>query len=116
MNTHSSNAKAAAGFVFILAGALLLADNFGLHLPSWLLSWPMLLIAIGLVNGLKHNFKKPAAFILLFIGSVFLADRLLPGKDLDNLIVPGIIVLIGVHLLSGKNGKYFSRRDSAANG
>jgi predicted membrane protein len=84
------------GLLLLLAGGFLLAREFGLALPDWLFTWPMILIIVGLFIGLKHGFRNPAWLILLFIGSVFLTDQMLPGINLRPFILPVILIGLGL--------------------
>lgn len=63
------------GLALLVVGSLFLIDNLGANLPEWLISWPMLLIVIGLVSGTKHQFRKPGAFILIALGTVFILKK-----------------------------------------
>lgn len=71
----SSNKRALTGLVLVLVGTLLLLDNLGLafDLPRYLFTWPLILVAIGLVNAFSGNFR--AATILLGLGVLFYLDR-----------------------------------------
>lgn len=86
-----------AGLVLIGAGILLLSYKLGAPLPYWLFTWPMILLVIGLVISIKSNFTNPGGYIMLLIGSFFLLDKAYPGMDLNNYIVP--VVLIGLGIL-----------------
>lgn len=52
--THSgSESRIFIGLLLVLAGVVLIAENFNMlpnHLSHILISWPMLLIALGLFN------------------------------------------------------------------
>ena len=70
MKINSSNAKrVVTGILFVIFGLLLLLSNFYLLSPRFeeiFLSWPMLLIAIGLVSLAGRNYT--AASIIIFTG------------------------------------------------
>jgi predicted membrane protein len=84
------------GLLLLLAGGFLLAREFDLGLPEWLFTWPMILILVGLFIGLKQGFRNPTWLILLFIGSTFLVDRILPGINLRPYIFPVILIGLGL--------------------
>lgn len=86
-----------SGLFLVIAGLLLLAYKMGAPIPGWIFTWPVLLIAIGLIIGLKSNFHNPGSFIMILIGSIFLIDQQIPGIDFHNYIAP--IILIGIGLL-----------------
>jgi predicted membrane protein len=105
-NEKYSNArqmkKYAFGVVIILAGLILLLTNTGFLPYSFkhiFFSWPMLLIAIGLISLFTSESQTPG-YILLVIGGVFLLPRIL---DVDfnvmSLFWPVILIGIGVLIL-----------------
>ena len=85
------------GIILVIAGVLLLAYKMGAPIPGWFFTWPVLLIGIGILTGLKTRFRNPGAFILIIVGSVFLIDQTSPGLNFHNYIVP--VILIGVGLI-----------------
>ncbi|HSQ42296.1 MAG TPA: DUF5668 domain-containing protein, partial [Fibrobacteraceae bacterium] len=99
---HHTENKILWGGLFILAGLLLLAFNFGflpMEYKHIVFSWPSLLIAFGCSNlwG-RHSFF---GLLLLGTGLYLLAPRLgvnLPG--LNHFLVPLLLVLIGIKVLS----------------
>jgi predicted membrane protein len=70
-------------------------------------SWHVLLIAMGLFIGIRHNFRSPAWFILMVVGGVFLIQSKefandLGIKNLDSvwplaLIVLGLFFILRPH-------------------
>jgi predicted membrane protein len=97
MERRINNSRIGGGLFLLIAGVLLLAYKMGAPIPSWVFTWPVLLIAIGLFTGIKSRFHNPGSFILLLIGGVFLIDQSIPGIDLHNYIAP--IILIGLGIL-----------------
>lgn len=85
-----------SGVILLLAGVLLLAYKIGAPIPRWIFSWPMILILIGFLMGIKSGFRNPGAFILLIVGSVFLVDKLVPDLDFHNYIFPALLIGIGL--------------------
>jgi len=81
------------GFVFFLRAA-----NFDFF-PHWLFTWPMILIAVGVYTGLKHNFRGAGWLIPIIIGGIFLIDRFDIGLDLHRFIFPMIIISIGLVMI-----------------
>ena len=71
----------------------------GLGFPSWVFSWKIILIAIGLFIGLKDGFRGPTWIILVGIGSFFLLDDVFPDLDLNRLILPIVFIAIGLSLV-----------------
>src|SRR4051812_9026060 len=95
--------KAFFGIFLVLIGSLLLLKRAGFFFPNWLLSWPMLLIVIGLFTGVRHNFRNPASYILIIIGALFLLDRMIPGMNMTMFIWPVLLILFGLFMIGGHN-------------
>lgn len=103
-NRPRNNGKVFAGLILLAVGSLLLIRQFTFFFfPDWLFSWPVLLIAIGLFNGFKHDFKKPSWFIMVLIGVVFLSGRIMPWFDLRDYIWPIAIIALGLWLIVRRN-------------
>jgi hypothetical protein len=90
------NSRIWSGLILLAAGLLLLAYKMGAPIPSWLFTWPVLLILIGFISGFKSKFRNPGAFIMILIGSIFLIDESMPGIDFHNYIIPIILIAIGL--------------------
>ena len=67
----------------------------GFPLPDWLFSWHILLIAIGLFLGLRHNFRGGAWLILILVGGCFLIQDFYPKTELRRFIGPCVLIFIG---------------------
>ena len=85
-----------SGIILLIAGILLLAYKMGAPIPGWILTWPVLLIVIGLIVGIKSRFHNPGAFIMIIIGGIFLIDQTQPQLDFHNYIIPAILISIGL--------------------
>lgn len=83
----------------VCVGAGLLVRQMGVGVPDWLFNWPMLLIFIGVINGLSHAFRGPGWLILILVGTFFLVDQIIPGLDIHRYIWPGVIIVIGLIML-----------------
>jgi predicted membrane protein len=71
----------------------------GIDFPSWLFTWPVLLIALGLLGAIKHNFRPGGWYVLLAVGGIFLADRLIPGTSIRNFAWPCFIIAAGLWMI-----------------
>jgi predicted membrane protein len=99
-NNGSNNSRVLAGLFIISIGVLFFLKQAGLNLfPYWIFSWPMILIAVGLYVGIKHNFRGSGWIILLIIGSFFLLDNVLNLYSLRRYLVPAILVGVGIMLI-----------------
>ncbi|MDE0560163.1 DUF5668 domain-containing protein [Algoriphagus sp. NF] len=91
------------GFIILGLGVLLLLRKIGIFYPSWLLSWPMILIVIGLVVSIKHQFKSFFGFIMLFLGVYFLLEReFYFDFGLENYLLPLGLIALGIYLITQK--------------
>ena len=110
-NIEGQNSRVTTGLLLLVIGGLLLAFKMGAPLPRWLFSWPAIVIVIGLYVGIKSKFQNPGAFIMILIGTVFLADRSIPGINFQNYLVPIILMGIGlIFILRPKNKDYGNRK------
>lgn len=111
LNRHGGKGypRILSGILLIIAGILLLAYKMGAPVPGWIFTWPMLLIALGLLTGLKSNFHNPGALIMIVIGGVFLVDKLNPSLDFHNYILPVILIAVGLIYVMRPRNSWTSR-------
>lgn len=88
-----------AGLFLLLIGGVLLLDQMGFPLPDWLFSWHVLLIAVGLFIGLRHNFRGGAWLILILVGSCFVIQDFYPKTELRRFIAPCVLIFIGIIIM-----------------
>ncbi len=93
------------GILLIAAGGLLLFYKMGAPIPSWIFTWQMLLIALGIITGIKSNFENRGWIILVLIGGIFLLDDISPTLNLRNYIVPIILIGVGLVFLTPKKAR-----------
>src|SRR5438128_10963831 len=93
---YKSSVRVWSGLFLVGAGVLLFAFKMGAPLPAWIFTWPVALIAFGLLLCIRHRFRNAGGLILIVIGSLNLFDRLNPGLDLHRYISPVIIIIIGL--------------------
>lgn len=101
-NKSSNNGKKVVGVTILVIGLALMAKQLDVALPNWLLSWPMLLIVIGIASGIKHQFKNATWLILILIGSVFLVEKLDPELSVAKFTWPIILIGLGVFFIFGR--------------
>ena len=92
------------GIFLVIVGSLLLAHKLNAGIPDWVFTWPVLIIAIGLLNGFQHNFRNPTWFILIIVGSAFLIDQQFYELKMKELIWPGVLILIGLAFIFRRRG------------
>jgi len=95
------------GLLLLLVGGALLLRQTGYPFPSWLFGWESLLIALGLLVGLRNGFRDFSWLVMILVGAVFLADRIYPDIHLKQFAVPGIIILLGLIFILAPKGKRF---------
>jgi predicted membrane protein len=99
VNNHTKNGRVWAGLFLLGIGGVLLLKQLGIFFPYWLFSWPVILIGLGLFIGLKHGFRGPAWIILIAIGSIFLADIIVPDFKLKRYALPIGFIAFGLMML-----------------
>ena len=113
MKTYNKNnrgeSQAGLGILLVIVGSVLLALNFHwipIGIKSWLISWQMLLIVLGLIIVVTKS-DKTGGLILLFIGGFFLArEHFFMFYDMRRWFLPSLIIFIGIIFLfkDHKNG------------
>ncbi|MES2848282.1 MAG: DUF5668 domain-containing protein, partial [Bacteroidota bacterium] len=92
-----NNSRIVAGVFIIIIGLLFFVRQTDINiLPYWLFTWPMILIAIGVYLGIKHNFTGSSWLVMLIIGGFFLVDDVLDMYSLRPYLVPAILVGVGL--------------------
>ena len=104
--TRSRGSRIWIGLILFIAGFALLAQKMGAPLPTWLFSWPMILIIIGISMGIKDQFRNPGSWILLLLGFLFLADNNMEGLNLRRYIGPIILIAIGLIFILRPRGNH----------
>ena len=93
----------AFGVIILGIGLVLLFRKFGLYIPDWVLTWPMILIAVGTYTLISQQFKSFFGSVVLFIGVYFLLKREFDlDLGLDQFIWPVGLIALGVYLIFHK--------------
>lgn len=92
--------KILTGLLIIVVGIIVLMKQMGTPLPHWVLSWKTLLIGIGIIHLIKHNFKAIAGYVLILIGSVFLINDIVHNWIDPKFVWPVVIIIIGIVVIS----------------
>jgi len=114
-NRKPGSGKKWVGIVFLILGTIMFSRTLGLYIPRWVTSWPMILIAIGIFTGVRHQFRNPSSYILIAIGMLFLADRIIPEIDFHDFFFPMVIIGVGLFMIVGRNRKDFNLRNEWTN-
>lgn len=99
MSQSHLRAKILTGVLVIMFGVLFLIRTMGYSLPFNLLSWKILLICIGLVHLVKHDFKRFGGYVMILIGGVFLLNDYTDLHISTKFLWPVLIILLGVSIL-----------------
>ncbi len=93
----------AFGVIILCIGIVLLFRKFGLYIPDWVLTWPMILIAVGTYTLISQQFKSFFGSVVLFIGVYFLLKREFDlDLGLDQFIWPLGLIALGIYLILHK--------------
>jgi predicted membrane protein len=91
----------AFGFIILGIGVILLLRKLGVFIPGWVLSWPMIFIAIGTFAIIKHEFRSFFGFIMLFFGAYFLLKEEFDFDfGISQYIWPLGLIALGVYLIT----------------
>ncbi|MEN9999034.1 MAG: hypothetical protein RI922_2024 [Bacteroidota bacterium] len=99
MEKNHRNSKVVGGLIVIAAGVLILLNQMGFAFPPFLLSWKMILIAVGFVMLIKHNFQKTSAYVLIAIGTVFILNDFFPDIIETRFFWPILIIGVGISMI-----------------
>ncbi len=98
--------KILGGLFIVIVGSLFLARELGVLIPDWVFSWKMLLIAIGLITGIKHNFRHMSWIVLVLVGGVFLLCDFNPGIAIKPILWPVLVIAFGLFIIFKPRRKF----------
>ncbi|WP_139367161.1 LiaF transmembrane domain-containing protein [Sediminibacterium ginsengisoli] len=112
---RNNNSRFWTGLILLLVGGALLADRMGAGLPHWLLSWPMILILIGLVTGIKQGFRNLSWLVPTLLGTFFLTNEILEDWNMKLYVWPLVIIILGILFMirPNQNSRFCRRRREA---
>lgn len=102
---HLTNNRAIIGLILVLVGLFLVLRNTGFF-PDFIdhvvFSWPMLLVAIGLIMTLGST-EKTAGIIVMAVGGFFLIPMIFRETfHAYNMFWPSIFIIIGIIFIVSK--------------
>jgi len=96
------------GIVLVIVGVLLLLRMA--HLVYWLnidLTWPVIMIAVGVILGIKCQFRRNAWWILIVVGILnLMPERMIYGRPSADYVWPLMIVIVGIVIALRPRGAY----------
>lgn len=87
------------GIVLIVIGIAFLGRNLIPDFPRWIFRWEMILVTIGLIVGIRHQFRGMGWFILVAIGGISMLDVILPVFNKPQFTWATIAIVIGLYLI-----------------
>ena len=106
VSSNKKSGKALVGLILLGLGFILLLRTLDIFfIPSWIFSWPVFLIIIGIFIGKRQGFNRPSAFMPIVIGVIFLSNKILPDLDLSRFFWPFLIIGFGAWMILGRKKK-----------
>jgi len=106
--------KIVAGVIIMMVGVFLLFNKMGFFLPDvypLIISWQMLLIAIGIVLLVdKQQDHKSAGLVLIVVGALFLLPKIFP-LNVGGFIIPVIIIAAGIGFIIKATTRKSEKKD-----
>jgi predicted membrane protein len=107
---HHKLGRIFGGLIIIGVGVLFLLRVMGTFFPSWLFTWPSLLIVIGMYVGARRGFRPGGWLVMMLVGGVFLLERILPFLNLSQFLWPALIIGVGLFMVLTPN-RHLRRRE-----
>jgi predicted membrane protein len=99
-----SNGRVIGGAILLVIGVIFLFQQMNVfYFASWVISWPMGLIAWGVYAGARHNFRNSGWLIMVLIGLIFLSKDIFPEFDVWAFAWPLGIIILGFWLIVRRN-------------
>lgn len=117
---HSRHSGIWTGLFILLIGIAALLKASLTQFPDWVFSWQMLLVALGMFIGVRHNFRGVAWFILMLIGGIFLLNDIYPEFSLRRYMWPFALIAVGLFIITRQRNRWGkdieSKADQSAEG
>lgn len=107
-NRHLTSNRPIIGVILVLTGLFLVLRNTGFFpssISNIIFSWPMLLVAIGLIITLGSGGSKTSGVIVMAVGAFFLIPHIFRDAFDVDMFWPSIFIIIGViFIFTKRNG------------
>ncbi|WP_158795757.1 LiaI-LiaF-like domain-containing protein [Pedobacter sp. L105] len=95
-NSHAN--RMGSGLILLVIGLIFFLRNFGIGVPDWVFSWSTFLMAIGLIVGIRHNFRGNGWLIMVLIGGYFTFEDMV-HLDLSQYYLAFGFIVLGLILI-----------------
>lgn len=121
---RSSDNRTLIGVIIIIVGSMILIDKLDFFFfPSWVFSWPLIVIVIGFLIGARQQFQGIGWLMMIFVGVYFFGQNVLPFNwDMKTYTLPILLIAAGILILfksaasrGGQHRHYGPRQHSPAN-
>ena len=104
--SHRGGGGLLTGLLILIIGIVGLLKAFMMPIPDWVFSWQMLLIALGVFIGIRHQFRNSMWLILILVGGIFLMNDLNPELSFSRYSWPLALIVIGGWLIFRPRQRY----------
>src|SRR5437588_10986861 len=110
------NGRMTLGIILTVVGAIFLLRIFGLFPPFFFTfhsGWPLILVVIGIIIGIKSNFRRNAWWILILIGGTHMLLPYYPyigDVPTRQILWPSLLILAGIVIILRRKDDHWDRR------
>jgi predicted membrane protein len=102
--------RVGVGLLILIIGLNFLLKNFGIYTFDWLFNWHTFLFVLGIIIGVKRNFRGGGWLALVLIGGYFTLQDL-TDYEFGRFALPVGLTILGLYLiLSPKGDRPWRRR------
>jgi len=94
-----NNNRRYLGIVLLIIGLITLIASISDFFPRELLTWPIIMMGIGLLISLKNKFRSPTGPVLMLIGGLYYANDIGIYVDIKEILWPSIMILVALYLI-----------------
>ncbi len=112
-----SHGRIWTGLFILIIGVIALLKVSNIIPPgwSWIYTWPVFLIGLGLFIGIRHRFFGYTWLILMLIGGAFLVDHLNPDMEMHRYTWPAILIVLGLFFIFRPHRRWHWEEDEKKN-
>ena len=100
MKQHVRNkAYLAGGIILSILGVLWLIHALGIVIPQIIVSFPSLVMLIGLIILIQTKFKSEVAWVIFGFGVVLMLNKLFPNQNIWQIGLAALLLALGIYYL-----------------